>query len=185
MESTVISKDSITENILLSFHEIRSTVSALDNETFHHEIIDGKWTIAQNVEHLSKVINEFSKALNASKVLLQEKFGFAERESRDYKSIFNAYYIATGKGVNAPRSVLPTSAIIGKEKQMKNLDESLKTMIDTIENWSEMELDKYIVRHPVLGMLTMREMLFFIIMHNYHHLRAIKKIIDFGVLIRI
>lgn len=41
-------------------------------------------------------------------------------------------------------------------------------------NWSEEELDQHCVNHPALSQITMREMLFFIIFHNYHHLELMR-----------
>ena len=43
-----------------------------------------------------------------------------------------------------------------------------------IDQWSESSLDRFKLLHPLLGRLTLREMLFFTIFHNEHHLRAMK-----------
>jgi len=47
--------------------------------------------------------------------------------------------------------------------------------VKKIKNYNEANLDKYIIPHPLLGKLTLREMLFFTIHHNEHHLDLIKK----------
>jgi hypothetical protein len=39
-------------------------------------------------------------------------------------------------------------------------------------NWGESELDSYILPHPILGKLTIREMLFFTLYHDTLHLSA-------------
>ena len=46
---------------------------------------------------------------------------------------------------------------------------------ERLGNWSEKDLDKYKLPHPLLGKLTVREMLFFTIYHNEHHLKAMLK----------
>ena len=38
-----------------------------------------------------------------------------------------------------------------------------------IDSFSEKDLDNYILPHPLLGKLTIREMLFFTIYHVQHH----------------
>ena len=38
---------------------------------------------------------------------------------------------------------------------------------------SQADLDRYRLPHPLLGKLTVREMLFFTVYHNYHHVRSV------------
>jgi len=38
-----------------------------------------------------------------------------------------------------------------------------------LERWDDKRLDRYQLPHPVLGKLTVREMLFFTLYHNKHH----------------
>jgi|SRR5882672_10633400 len=47
-------------------------------------------------------------------------------------------------------------------------------LIAKIEKQSEADLDKYILLHPLLGKLILREMLYFTIHHNEHHLELLK-----------
>jgi len=37
------------------------------------------------------------------------------------------------------------------------------------EKWNESELDGYLLPHPLIGKLTIREMLFFTMYHNLRH----------------
>jgi hypothetical protein len=52
--------------------------------------------------------------------------------------------------------------------------EQKQRLISKIEKQSEIHLDKYILPHPLLGKLTLREMLYFTIHHNEHHLELLK-----------
>jgi len=42
-------------------------------------------------------------------------------------------------------------------------------------DWSELQMDRIRLPHPVLGKLSVREMLFFTLYHNQHHLDAAKR----------
>jgi hypothetical protein len=42
-----------------------------------------------------------------------------------------------------------------------------------IASWDEAPLDRYCLPHPALGRLTVREMLFFSLYHNAHHLNLV------------
>jgi hypothetical protein len=39
--------------------------------------------------------------------------------------------------------------------------------------WREADLDRYLLPHPLLGKLTLREMLHFTLYHNYHHVQSV------------
>ena len=41
--------------------------------------------------------------------------------------------------------------------------------------WNEDELDREALGHPLLGEMTVREMLFFFVVHERHHLRLVQK----------
>jgi hypothetical protein len=46
-------------------------------------------------------------------------------------------------------------------------------LASSIGRWREEDLDYYRLPHPLLGKLTVREMLFFTVYHNYHHPRSL------------
>jgi len=47
--------------------------------------------------------------------------------------------------------------------------ESKQELVSVAEKWNEDELDQYQLPHPILGKLTIREMLYFTIYHNLRH----------------
>jgi hypothetical protein len=44
-----------------------------------------------------------------------------------------------------------------------------------VEKWNERRLDRVALPHPLLGKLTAREMLFFTLYHNQHHVAAARR----------
>jgi hypothetical protein len=58
-------------------------------------------------------------------------------------------------------------------KKGQELKANLKNVVSklclSLDTYSEDELDQYILPHPLLGKLTLREMLFFTIYHVKHH----------------
>ena len=47
-----------------------------------------------------------------------------------------------------------------------------------LRNWRDTDLDKYFLPHPLLGKLTIREMLFFTLYHDRHHVNNVRKLLD-------
>ncbi len=42
-------------------------------------------------------------------------------------------------------------------------------LVSVAEKWTEDDLDRFLLPHPLIGKLTIREMLFFTIYHNLRH----------------
>jgi hypothetical protein len=49
------------------------------------------------------------------------------------------------------------------------LADAVEELARRIGTWSETDLDRYRLPHPLLGRLTVREMLFFTVQHLAHH----------------
>jgi len=51
----------------------------------------------------------------------------------------------------------------------------MQRLANAIErNWTDEKLDNYLAPHPLLGKLTLRELIYFTIYHTEHHLAIIK-----------
>lgn len=55
----------------------------------------------------------------------------------------------------------------------------LDQLIKSIQKYSEQELDQTILPHPLLGKITLREMLYFTIYHVEHHHHLTKNNLSF------
>jgi uncharacterized damage-inducible protein DinB len=63
-----------------------------------------------------------------------------------------------------------------KEPMLDTFKKEGKRLSKTTHKWSESDLDKYMLTHPLkeMGNMTVREMLLFTIYHTQHHLNALK-----------
>ena len=61
-----------------------------------------------------------------------------------------------------------------KEKLKEKLKNEVLNLCLSIEKISEEDLDYYLLPHPILGKLTLREMLYFTIYHVKHHEKQIR-----------
>jgi hypothetical protein len=52
---------------------------------------------------------------------------------------------------------------------VQSISNEIKWLSEKLNKFTEEELDKYILPHPLLGKLTIREMMFFTIYHVLHH----------------
>jgi len=101
-------------------------------------------------------------------------FGGARDPSRTFDELRQTYLNVLSKGATAGRFAPPPTrppADLGAWQQ--HLVGRCAASIDKVERglgpWSEADLDRYRLPHPLLGRLTVREMLLFTLYHYEHH----------------
>ena len=60
-------------------------------------------------------------------------------------------------------------------KLLFEMKKEQKRMVENLKNWSENDLDINVMPHPIIGKISVREMLFFTIYHIQHHAKSIQK----------
>ena len=135
---------------------------------------NGKWSAGQNLDHLIRAIKPLQLAYGLPKFTLTILFGKTNRPSRTYDEVVTKYKTKLSTGGKASKPFIPpTIAFQKKDELIKKYNEQKQKLITKIEKQSETDLDKYILPHPLLGKVTLREMLYFTIHHNEHHLNLL------------
>lgn len=133
------------------------------------------WSASDNVDHLVKAIKPVAKAMRLPKAALQTMFGKPGQASRTYEEICSIYRAEIARGAKASGSFLPNQETPGEDSENKKaellqrLSNVFENLISNAGKWGENELDEYQLPHPLIGKLTVREMLFFTIYHNLRH----------------
>jgi hypothetical protein len=133
------------------------------------------WSASDNVDHLIKAVKPIVRALKLPKFTLQAMFGKPDRQSKPYEEICRIYRDEIAIGAQASGKFLPNqetptdNADVKKQTLMDQWSRANADLLSTVEKWGEAELDQYLLPHPILGKLTIREMLFFTIYHNLRH----------------
>ena len=149
-------------------------VAAMNKEQFE-TMPGGKWSAGQNLDHLVRSIKPLQLAYAIPKFVLKIMFGKANRPSKSFDELVLIYKtkLAAGGRASGP-FIPPVISFDQKDLLIKKYTRHKQKLISKIEKQNEEDLDKYILPHPLLGKLTLREMLFFTIHHNEHHLRSLK-----------
>jgi uncharacterized damage-inducible protein DinB len=134
------------------------------------------WSASDNVDHLIKAIKPIALALKMPRLGLQTMFGKAEHPSRAYDEICKIYVDEIVKGAQASGRFLPNQESPSQPEEQKKellyqLNKASTSLISALEKWQDMELDQYQLPHPILGKITIREILFFTIYHTLRHAR--------------
>lgn len=136
--------------------------------------IGDAWSPADNVRHLIKSTLPVTKALKLPGLVLRSLFGPAKEASLSYGELVAKYKALLAAGGNAgkfaPRTIsVPDDLEAWQLKLISVCRDSLSDLSRAVGRWSESDLDQYRLPHPLLGKLTLREMLLFTLYHYTHH----------------
>ena len=138
------------------------------------------WSPSDNVRHLTKSIRPVAQALRLPRLVLRIAFGRAAGPSRSYAEMTDTYHAALDGGAKAGRfapapSPFPHDPAARRAEIMAAREQAASALDAAAARWSDEALDRYRMPHPVLGKLTVREMLTFTLLHNLHHLHVVER----------
>ena len=129
-----------------------------------------KWTAAQQLEHIVLCVQPLVQVFGMDKAAIAQTFGKTDRQSRSPDELLDLYLEKLQEGGKAPQRFVPENNV---PKERSELTEALSKLVDKlkelIDGFTEAELDTLLIPHPLLGNLTLREMLYNAIYHVQHH----------------
>ncbi len=175
MNSALISdKSSIATELDEAVESVCDYVKKLNKEEFNFAPAE-KWNAGQQIDHLIRSIKPLNLAYALPVIVLKWRFGVSNRPSKTYQELVEKYKSKLALGGRASGRFIPTLVSYEtKEILCSKYQQEKEKLNKKIVRIDEAVLDKYILPHPLLGMLTLREMLFFTIHHNYHHLQLMR-----------
>lgn len=159
------------------------SVEAIPSGAFDRSRGEG-WSAAGYLKHLILSIKPFARALKFSAEQLRNHFGQPDRPSRSYDELVSVYQARLDAGARAedydrvtPDSYrMPDGVEDVRAYLLQTWNDSNNRLLDALRDWNEADLDGYQLPHPAVGMVTVREMLFFTLYHNSLHWRDIQQV---------
>ena len=139
---------------------------------------EGKWKTGQHVLHLLQSAKPLNRALGLPMFVLRFKFGKANRPPRNYDVVKNNYktkLAAAGTVISPFSKNMPETPPEGKQAIIDKLRKEKEVFLKKIGRISEKNLDKYLIPHPLLGRMLIREMIMWNAIHIEHHLDILKE----------
>jgi hypothetical protein len=168
-------KQNIIKKLTENHEEFIACVSQLSADEFSVSKNE-KWTAGQQLEHILLSVKPVSLAFRLPMFLLKLIWGKSNREGRSYDELIARYHAKLANGSKATGPFIPKKVDLHQGQKLKaSLNKEVAKLCKAIEKRSEEELDQYILPHPLLGKLTLREMLYFTIYHVKHHEKLIEK----------
>jgi len=162
------------------FRAVHNFFADIDKEKFLAAPA-GVWSPAENLVHLIKSCAPVIMALNVPRTALRIRFGWVRHELRTLAQVRHTYvHEALANGGKAGGPFLPEvlEPLAGAQARiLGKWQEKGTEMQAALGKWSDKALDHYLLPHPLLGKMTVREILFFTLYHNLHHVNDVQRLL--------
>ena len=152
--------------------------NAFDTETFFRPL-GASWSPADTVRHLIKSTRPVVRALGIPRIVLRAMFGKPRRPSVPYDELRMRYLNALAQGGQAgsyaPAPRTDKNAAERREEITRDFTEVNHALRSAIARWTDASLDTVQLPHPFAGKFTVREMLFFTLYHQRHHIAVVER----------
>lgn len=166
------------EEIRVRIGEVRDELAAWFAEApadalFHRQ--PGAWAAIDDLRHLVRVNAALVKGLGYPRMVLRVRFGRPARRSWSYERLAVIYDALLTTGVKSPAAFDPRTGVVAdrvayRETVLERWRAVNGELLGRVAALTERRADRAALPHPGLGLLTLREMLFFTIHHDLHHL---------------
>ena len=136
------------------------------------------WAPVDQVRHLTTALRAMERGLRVPRLILGLLFRRPRGPSRPFTALAADYRAALAAGARAAPAFVPEAVPPGaatettRARIMSDHAAAIEALATTLERWPEAALDRYRLPHPVLGRLTAREVGFFALYHNVHHVHV-------------
>ncbi len=164
-----MTKQEIQTSLKTYHHVFLAYINKLNDEDFLF-CPPHKWSAGQQLDHIYRSVQPLTLALFVPSWVLKLWMGKANRPSKSYEDLVSKYHQKLAEGGAASGRFLPEKVILTKRKTLVNkLTKVVEILTGRLEKYSESDLDLIILPHPLLGKITLREMMYFTIYHVQHH----------------
>ncbi|MFN8529304.1 MAG: DinB family protein [Anaerolineae bacterium] len=175
------SKSQLIDQLRQIQQDISATVQAMPLDHFNREGADGTWSASGYLKHLILSVKPLAKGLKLGSEGVMRLSGTPDHPSRTYPDLVAVYQAGIAAGVRAELSPsvvpvnyrLPEGIEAGSAAEQTYLietwNEANDRLIAALEGWEDAQFDTHQLPHPAIGLLTVREILYFTVHHNTLH----------------
>jgi len=164
-------------NIVLDSHQILYTWLKNHPDHLWTKGPENKWNTGEHIVHLIQSENALNKALWLPKFYMKYKFGTNNRDNRTYPQVVKKYKdkLAVNPDVVANISKeMPNISQGNKTTFIEKLDKEKTKLIKKFQKWDDNDLDTYLLPHPLVGRMTIREIVMWTAYHTEHHYNILR-----------
>jgi hypothetical protein len=165
------------ENLSAAHQALAETLTAVDqlfklvdDEKINFKPTE-KWSFGEEMVHLTLSTNGTAMLLSSP----EERFVPSDHPSRTYEEIGAEYREKLALNPTIGQAFADKEAkIYTLEGLQANFAAATQAALQSLSNWEEEKSDLLMVwKHPLLGKMTAREMVYFTVYHSRHHLSTL------------
>ena len=137
-----------------------------------------KWTVGQHILHLVISLKMLNKALSYPKFLIKYKFGVSNRPSRSYSEVAKRYDEKLSKNQERAKEFnknLKTPSLKEQNRLTDILQIQNKKLQYKTTKLNDKYLDTLLLPHPLMGKMTLREIIMWTAHHTEHHAKILQQ----------
>tara|TARA_R110002050_G_scaffold144363_2_gene269893 strand:- start:14529 stop:15056 length:528 start_codon:yes stop_codon:yes gene_type:complete len=164
-----MNKTEIKNSLERRYLALVNYINGLSNAEFTFSY-ESKWTAGQHLKHIVLCVNPLVQVFGMPNTIIEQNFGTTKTESRTYDELLAVYIEKLNKGGKAPSQYVPEIVSENEKSELlKTLPKLIEKLNAEIDTFTENELDTLCIPHPLLGNISLREMLYNAIYHVEHH----------------
>jgi DinB superfamily len=171
----------LLDDLSAAEREVAGFFGALSPEELVTRVGDA-WSPAEHLAHLNIAVTMTGRGFSMPREELVSRFGEREGGSKPAEEIREAYAAAlagggkaTGRFVPEPVDAAPGESGPVRQELLSRWAEVNEALRAALSRWSEEDIDRLQLPHPLLGNLTLREIGGFAALHARHHVTGAKK----------
>lgn len=135
----------------------------------------GKWTAGQQLDHIRRAVSLLPLGLSLPSFIRRLFFG-KPRTGLQYDALVTRYRGVLDRGGKASGVFIPKPVGFDERKKITvKIQNSITRINSYLAEYSEASLDSTCLPHPLLGKITLREMMMFTVYHVEHHHNLTKR----------
>jgi uncharacterized damage-inducible protein DinB len=161
--------------------ELQKLLLSIDPEKF----FDGSsehWSVAHHLQHLTSAIGRVAGGLANPSVLPARE----PSASKTFEDLKQSYLSALASTPSEKLSAMGSRVTLEeyenpqayKTQMISTIDAAIVNFNTALENFPESQLEESGMPHPLLGLISSREMVFFTVYHNTHHRDRILRLLE-------
>lgn len=164
-----MNKSEITTQLNREIDALEKTISGTDDAAFFLKESE-KWSAAENTQHLTLSARPLVLAFSLPRFVFRF-YGKPYRPSYPFDEIVKRYLQLLKDGAKATGMYVPRGVPVHGDKRaiIERFLKINRQLAEKFQSFEERELDAYFLPHPLLGKLTVREMMYFTVYHIRHH----------------
>jgi len=138
---------------------------------------ENKWTVGQQILHLVNSLQKLNIALSYPRFFLKHKFGTCNRAPRDYETVAKKYQeklLANQEKARVFNKDLKVPKLKDRNRLLTRLQIQSKKLQYKVRKVSDINLDTLVLSHPLMGKMTIREIVMWTAHHTEHHTNILR-----------